>query len=172
MAVQTITVEAISHKFEKFAVMAGDKWYNTKAEFAAEWPEKPVVGDTITFDDGGKKYLGRMKIVAKGDGPRAGSAPAKSGGGGGYSSLGVEVGHASNLAMRMMEQDRMDCPHSVGSTEYYKLFIERTETVYKLMGGLKKKLGAPAAPVVTAPVEAEPKPTPVEDSSDDLSDLF
>jgi hypothetical protein len=164
MAVQTITIEAISHKFDKFAVMAGDKWYNTKAEFADEWDAKPKVGDTITFDDGGKKYLSRMRITKSAAGA-AGSAGKTD-----YN-LGVEVGHASNLAMRVMEM-KTSLPSVAGTTDFYKDFIKETETIYKLMKGLKVKLGdAPApSPVVETSPKKEEK-APVEET-EDLSDLF
>jgi len=172
MAIHKGTVEAISYKYEKFAVLIEEKWYNTKAEYAAEWPVKPAVGDVITFDDGGKKYLGKMKIVSS-PGGSAGTAKAASGG---YSNIGVEVGHASNLAMRVMEQRLTEgsglAYTEVGTAEYYKLFIKETETIYKLMKGLKAKLGEPK--VAEKPEEPVPakKAATEEADLDDLEDLF
>lgn len=169
MAIQKGTIEAISHKYEKFAVLIEEKWYNTKAEYAAEWPVKPQVGDVIQFDDGGKKYLGRMKIISS-TAPAVASAAPKSGG---YSSLGVEVGHASNLAMRMMEQGDTH-RGDIGSPEYYRQFAQYTQDVYKLMAGIKKKLGAAPEEAPAPKVEDKPEaaPEPVAAVEDDLSDLF
>ena len=152
MSIHKGTVEAISHKYDKFAVLIDEKWYNTKKEYAEEWPVKPTVGDVITFDDGGKKYLGKMKIVSS----SGSSGTPKASSGGGYSNIGVEVGHASNLAMRMMEQHTS---FDVGSVEYYKELVKRTEEVYKIMKSLKSKLGAPDVKEVKVPK----KETPVED---------
>lgn len=170
MAIQKGTIEAISHKYEKFAVLIEEKWYNTKAEFAAEWPVKPQVGDVIQFDDGGKKYLGRMKIISSTAPAVAATSTPKSGG---YSSLGVEVGHASNLAMRMMEQKiRGGYAGEVGSPEYYREFAQYIQDVYKLMTGIKKKLGSAPEEAPAPEVEAKPAPEPAPAAEDDLSDLF
>jgi len=179
MATHTGTIEAISYKYDKFAVLIEEAWYGTKAEYAAEWPVKPSVGDSISWDDGGKKYLGKMKILKSGGGSAGLVAGKAAGGSGGYSSLGVEVGHASNLAMRVMEQYQFgDAAGSMptGSVEYYKQFVKETETIYKLMKGLKTKLGAPVVAahksVETAVTVETPKAEVSEEVADDLADLF
>ena len=149
MAVHKGIIEGISHKYDKFSVVIDGNWYGTKKEYAAEWPAQPNVGDEITWDDGGKKYLGKMKIVTKGvggSGPKA-SAPR----GSTYSSLGVELGHASNLAMRIMEQSHYP-DMEVGSTDYYKDFVKTTRKVYAIMKGLREEFETPA--VTDAATEA------------------
>lgn len=67
MAEVTGVVEAISTKYDKFGILVNDKWYDTK------FPPVPAPnrGDEVTFDDGGKKYINKLRITS------AGSSPAK-----------------------------------------------------------------------------------------------
>lgn len=53
------TVEAVSRKFDKFSVLVNGGWYSTKKEWAPEVER----GDEISFDDGGKKYLSKVKVL-------------------------------------------------------------------------------------------------------------
>jgi len=166
MTIVTGTVENVSTKYEKYSIQVNGEWYGTKMEYANVKPQR---GDEVEFDNGGKKYTSRLKITKAGAG---GSAPA--GGKGGYSTLGVELGHASNLAMRMMEQTG-EC-EEVGTTEYYKQFAKYTDEMFRIMKGLrakyeeadKPKVVEEAPPVVMTAKAETPKP----ESTDDLADLF
>lgn len=169
MAVRKGVVEAISHKYDKFAVLIEGNWFNTKKEYADEWPVKPTVGAEITFDDGGKKYLGKMKVLKQG----AGAAPSGGSGGSGGGLIGVEIGHASKLAMDMALA-AVDNDFEIGSKEFYKFWAEQTLQVHSMMGRLKEKASEAQATQATqaadpAPVvitKAPPVPTPVDDDDD------
>ena len=65
-------VAAMSNKYDKFSVCVDDVWYSSKFEIPCSR------GDTVTFDNGDKKWCRQLKVVAAGGG---GSAPAPSGGG-------------------------------------------------------------------------------------------
>lgn len=96
------------------------------------------------------------------------SAATSSGGassGGGYSNLGVELGHASNLAMRMMEQEKWDV-EMVGSKEYFSAFTRYTMDVYKVMKQVRESVGAKSE----SETKAKPTETPTEDEGEE--DLF
>lgn len=101
-----------------------------------------------------------------------GSAPASSGAAKpAYSNLGVEVGHASNLAMRMMEQRGAlaDTAGVIGSPEYYREFTEYTVNMYKVMKAIRSKVES-----ADHASKSAPKPAPKEPSSADVDvdDLF
>lgn len=172
MAVRKGVVEAISHKYDKFAVLIDGNWFNTKKEYADEWPVKPTVGAEITFDDGGKKYLGKMKIVKQGAG-------ASSGGGSGAGLIGVEIGHASKLAMDMaLAVATTDKDYEIGSKEFYKFWAEQTLQVHSMMGRLKDKASGDSVPAkpAEAPVEEAPivhtTAAPTVNEEDDDFDIF
>lgn len=59
MSIVTGTVEAYSNKFDKHSILVNGKWYSSKFEIKAE------KGDTVEFDDGGKSYVRKCKVVGK-----------------------------------------------------------------------------------------------------------
>ena len=63
MATVTGVVEGVSTKFGKYSVLVNGTWYGTKEEWAHVKPNK---GDTISFDDGGRKYLSKVSVVLPG----------------------------------------------------------------------------------------------------------
>jgi len=128
MAIVTGVVEAVSTKFDKYSIQVGGTWYSTKMEWAKVQPEK---GAEVSFDNGGGKFMKNVKIISGGSGGSAGASPAK----GGFSTLGVELGHAANLAMQVSLHGS---PGAAGSPEFYKFFVEQTQTIYKVMKGLRK----------------------------------
>jgi hypothetical protein len=134
MGVQSGTVEAVSTKFDKLSVLVNEVWYSTKQEFAEEWTYKPEKGDLIQFDDGGKKFLKKVNKLGSGEVTGGSVSPSKS-----FKSntLGVELGHAANLAMTMTLKAYP--PESIGTPEFYKTFVEYTEQCKKLMSGLRAK---------------------------------
>jgi hypothetical protein len=81
MSEVTGVVQAMSNKFDKFSILLdNDVWYSSKFDISCN------KGDTVLFEDGGKKYCQRLKVVTEGAGgsthavtPRA----STSGGGGG-----------------------------------------------------------------------------------------
>lgn len=102
---------------------------------------------------------------------------AESSGGGStaqpWSNIGVEIGHASNLAMRMMEQQQAlegDLSTKVGSPEYFQEFTLNTLNVYKVMKAIRSKVESVGGVVPTAvkpeaeePSEKMAEPNPLED---------
>ena len=145
MAMVKGKVEAVSTKFDKYSVLVNDTWYATKMEWAKVKPNK---GDIIMFDDKGGKFLTKVKVL---DEASPGSAP--SAGGGRYSdNLGVELGHASNIAIRGMAQ--IDPETLVPfSKDWYQVFVKETENIYKIMKGLRNKYSG--QPVVEVKSEAK-----------------
>ena len=101
-------------------------------------------------------------VVTGADSGAGGSAPSASPVRNG--NLGVELGHASNLAMRMMEQNAsLGC--TIGSTEYYQKFAEYTVDMYKVMQGLRTKVSAPD---FTSDVKKDVEPVPVDPAVEDI----
>lgn len=148
-------VEAVSTKYGKFSVMVNDTWYGTKMEWCDDTSIQK--GDTIEFDNGGGKFLKKVKRVSASS---HGATPVSGSKSSGYSNIGVELGHASKLgfdvAIKLAE---------AGSPEFYKLFIEHTENVYKIMKSLRAKYEAGDTPKVekAEPTPKEETPAPDED---------
>lgn len=72
----TGVAEAKSNKFDKYSVLVNGTWYSSKFEIPCE------KGDTVEFDDGGRKYCQKLRVVIEG-----GSSTGKSSSG--NSDLGV-----------------------------------------------------------------------------------
>lgn len=175
-------VAAVSTKFGKFSINVNDTWYNTKQEYAPSiLPDK---GDSVEFDDGGKNYLKKLKIVKRGEGEapkpsqgtgNTGKAPSQR-----FSNLGVELGHASNLAMRVMEKRIEPGLHVTLSdvNDYLDEWEAITLDIYKRMSVMRKRLeGGPIEEKSNADLQKEvekveqraapkPKPAPVTDDDD------
>jgi hypothetical protein len=135
MAIVTGVVEGVSTKYDKYSVLVGGTWYATKMEWATVKPER---GDLVSFDNKGAKFLNNVKITSK-----AGyaGANAAAGGSSGSSSppknfnLGVELGHASNLAMRITERKWGDIDDV---TSFLDDWEGITQSVYARMQRLRK----------------------------------
>lgn len=108
-----------------------------------------------------KNIKGDVTVTSKG-GSSGGSKPS---GGGGYNNTGVELGHASNLAMRMMEQGWVNeaGPAAVGSPEYYKQFAEYTMGMYKVMKMLRGKVDAGELETTKSETKTPPPSTDIDD---------
>jgi hypothetical protein len=136
MALVKGTVEAVSTKYDKYSILVNDQWYGTKMEWARVKPNK---GDSVEFDDGGSKFLKKVKIL----GSSGGSSPAPKGG---YNQVGVEVGHATNIATQVMgqwvQQQGTESPE-VGSKAYWAKFCEVTDTVHDITEAFRTKYSAP-----------------------------
>lgn len=57
MSIVSGVVEAYSNKFDKHAILVDGKWYSSKFEIKAQ------KGDTVEFDDGGKSYVRKCRVV-------------------------------------------------------------------------------------------------------------
>lgn len=139
MAIVRGTVEGHHDKWDKWNILVNGSWYNTKLEWAKV---KPVTGDEVEFDDGGRNYTKQLKIVSKGPGgPAASSAPAKSGGKT-WSNVGVEVGHATNLAMTVTLKRYKDNEGEIGTETFYKDFVAQTDKIYQITKALRERYEA------------------------------
>jgi hypothetical protein len=164
MAMVTGTVEVAlnPNKYGKFAMLVNEVWYSTNPE----WLEnKPSKGDTVSFDDKGKKYIHNLTITGKGSFSPAASS---SGGSKGYSTLGVELGHASKLAMDMA----LTAELPVGGDEFYKFWIEHTQKVHTVMTGLRKKYESSDVVEGTASPTTVIKGATKPSATDVVSDIF
>jgi len=120
-------VEGVSTKFGKYSILVNGTWYSTKMEWAKVQPEK---GAQVSFDDGGAKFLKNVKVLSGGSSSGS-SAPAPSKG---FNSLGVELGHAANLAMQVM---LARSPVEPGTAEFYADFVDQTQAIFKVMKTLR-----------------------------------
>jgi len=149
-------VESKSRKGNSIKI-DGD-WYGTfsPADLShVEWKDEVK----FSWEPKGEYKNIKGPVVVTGADSGAGSSPSSSPTRNG--NLGVELGHASNLAMRMMEQASSP---TVGSTEYYRMFAEFTEDMYKVMQGLRAKVSAPDfTSDVVKKLDPEPVADPVED---------
>ena len=149
----TGTVEAISTKYDKFSIMVNDIWYGTKQEYADNFKALPNRGDSVEFDNGGKKFLSKLVIVGASASSGSPSSPAAKAP---YSNLGMTLGHASNIGIKIaLAGDTV-----VGSTEFYSSFINSTETVHKIMTNLNLKHAA----IAQAGASGKLTETPVTES--------
>jgi hypothetical protein len=137
MAIVTGVVEGVSTKYDKYSVLVNGTWYATKMEWATVKPEK---GDLVSFDNKGAKFLNNVKITSK-----SGYAGATAAGGSSGSSnppknfnLGVELGHASNLAMRMTEFLQEGSGKDGSANEFLDVWERNTALIYARMQRLRK----------------------------------
>jgi hypothetical protein len=166
-------VENVSTKYDKYSVQVNGTWYNTKMEYAKVKPNK---GDLVEFDDGGAKFTKNMKIVTAGAGGVYGS-PKPSAGKGSYSSLGVELGHAANLAMQMALAEAKTSSLEIGSTAFYKEFVTHTRKVKAIMQGLRDEFEGATSALPVEPADEEvvvltTKTTEPDVEKVDVTDLF
>ena len=157
-------VESMSKKGNSIKV--NGEWYSVAPQAAATALKGVAWKDEVEFlyeQKGQYKNIKGVVTVVSGTGSPAANS-SRGGNGGGYSNIGVEVGHAANLAMNMMEQQAMTSSTAlaVGSKEYYQTFAQYTLDMYKVMKGIRSKIEQPV-PVV------EPTP-PVVDSVPELED--
>jgi hypothetical protein len=135
---ETVTGQVDAVRKDGKGLCIDDVWYSS-------WDGLQVSkGDTVVFNYVKKgqynNIKGKVRVSSGGPAPSS-SAPAKK-----DFNLGVEMGHASNLAMRMMEQTLM---HSfppeqeqaleVGSDEYFRKFMEYTDNIYEIMKRMKDR---------------------------------
>jgi hypothetical protein len=74
MALVTGTVDATNDNYGKVNINVAGKWYSTKREW---WKgNDPVVGDNVTFDDGGRNYIKNYKVSSGAPAPASGGGSA------------------------------------------------------------------------------------------------
>ena len=134
MAIVNGVVKAVSTKYDKYSIKVGDTWYGTKMEWATV---KPEPGESVTFENGGGKFTKNMKITSQGSVQPAGKTDATPSAPKNYS-LGVELGHASNLAMRMTEYLSEDQGANTSPNAFLDLWERNTMLIYSRMQRLRK----------------------------------
>lgn len=87
MSIVTGVVEAKSKTKYGYGILVTGKWHNSKFEIKCE------KGDTVEFDDGGKNYCNKLKVISAGDAGT--SAPAARGGPKGSFPIGLFDGQRS-----------------------------------------------------------------------------
>ena len=164
------TITAVRKDRKGFQIDNND-WYSSWDPVTAER------GDNVVFNYVQKGQYKNIKGKVNVSGS-TGSAPVKAGGAKPNNfNLGVELGHAANLAQRVLEvmycEDQLDAADvEVGSPKYWAIFNEQTLRAYKVMKALRKKVEGGSeedeVPEVTVKVAAPP-PTP---APEDVEDLF
>jgi hypothetical protein len=178
MALVTGTVEAAHSKWDKWNILVNDKWYSTKLEYARA---KPGKGAVVEFDDGGAKFTKNLRVISEGEPYPSGGYPSPSPKSGTktYSNLGVELGHASNVAKDMAIHYSLHVDIEIGSPEWYKYWVTHTEKVYNVMKALRYKYEIPPPIVNDSSTDSETAPVVMTngskeepDSEPSLDDLF
>ena len=145
-------------------ILVNGEWYSSYKGKGLADVEK---GSSVSFDfeyskDGKYKNINGDSVRVTGQVSKGGSAPTAKA----YSSVGVELGHASKLAMDMalgfFEQTK------IGTDEFYVFWREQTVKIYKAMGKLRDQ---------AENAKAEKKPAPVEeavqdDDEEDVGSIF
>lgn len=152
----TVTGVVSAVKRDGKAICVDDNWYSS-------WDAISGVnkGDSVVFNYIKKgqynNIKGKVRVENSGVGSNSPARPA-------YSNLGVEMGHASNLAMRMIEQ-YIDSGNEleVNSPAYWKLFMEYTTNMYEVMKRLKAS---------KEEAQQSVKPTPSKSEVSDDEDIF
>ena len=167
---ETITGTITSVRKDRKGFAIGDEWYSS-------WDALDVNrGDEVLFNYVQK---GRYKNIKGSVKVTGGGAPAPKAGGfkGGNNNLGIELGHAANLAQRVMEvmycEDQLDAADvEVGGAEYWQKFSEQTLRAYKVMKALRTKVSGgeeEAAPAPEPKLEIKvPAPNPEPTLEEDI----
>lgn len=156
MNIVTGTVEKVARNG---GIMVNGEWYSSFK--GKDTSAKGVVPGTFvsfqwTPDTKGLGYKNiKMLTVTGGAAPDAistttASVPVRAG----NTNLGVELGHASKLAMDMALAQFAKSPDSIGDEAFFKQWITYTDKVYKAMAALRKAKDKPVE--VDAPKKAEP----------------
>ena len=156
---ETLSGKVESKSKKGNSIKVDGEWYST---FSSDDLDHVEWKDDVVFNwelAKGKYRNIKGKVRVSGSGAGTASPAASKGG---WSNTGVELGHAANLAMRMMEQGT---PPTVGTPEYYKQFLKYTEDMYKLMKGVRAKVDAGEA--VTGG-DTTPEATQVEEDETEL----
>jgi hypothetical protein len=135
------------------SIKVGDDWYSTfNASDLSHVNWKDTVSFSYVLKGEYRNIKGKVKITATDDSPKSK---------GGYSNLGVELGHASKLAMDM--STHKFAADDVGSPEFYKFWMNETQTIHKAMSALRTRMAEPKAEakeeVIVKKTEPEDTPT-------------
>ena len=145
-------------------ILVNGEWYSSYKGKGLADVEK---GSSVSFDfeyskDGKYKNINGDSVRVTGQASKGGSAPpAKA-----YSTVGVELGHASKLAMDMALKYFTE-EGKIGTDEFYIFWREHTVKVYKAMGKLRDQ--AENAKTAKQPVAEAPEQ---DDDEEDVGSIF
>jgi hypothetical protein len=156
----TGVVEAKAVKGMNTSILIGGEWYSSYKGAGLASIEKGSTVDFLWKPDA--KGMGFRNIIASTVKNLGGSTPAPSGVVGkayvpaakAYSTLGVELGHASNLAMEMCL--KMDSQFDPGTEEFYKAWVHHTDKIFTIMQKIRASKEKADAPVVAVSKVPEP----------------
>lgn len=159
----TGVVEAKAIKGMNTSILIGGEWYSSYKGAGLASVEKGSTVDFLWKPD--VKGMGFKNIIASTvknlGGPttpvgaastgKAYTPPARKE----YSTLGVELGHASNLAMEMCLGMPGVAP---GSDEFYKAWVHHTDKIFTIMQKIRASKEGVAAPAAVVAKPATPEP--------------
>jgi hypothetical protein len=135
------------------SIKIGEDWYGA---FKGKGLETVEQGHTVQIEwdyDKTGKYRNIKSVMVVGGAARAPAQASGGSSGGGYSNLGVELGHASKLAMDLVLN--MHDPRNVGDDDFYADWAKHTRKVYKTMQALRAEFSKPTEAAPVAPKEEE-----------------
>lgn len=142
-------------------IMVNGDWYSSFK--GKDTTAKGIaIGNAVTFewtpDTKGLGYKNIKSLTITGSAPADTSPSAAVAVRSSNNNLGVELGHASKLAMDMAIAYFSTLPGSaeVGSEDFYKFWIQNTDKVFKAMSILRKAKDKPEVTVAEAPKKADP----------------
>ena len=158
----TGVVEAKAVKGMNTSILIRGEWYSSFKGAGLASIEKGSTVDFLWKPDA--KGMGFRNIIASTVKNLGGSSPVAAGSVGKpyipparkeYSTLGVELGHASNLAMEMCLGMAGIDP---GSDEFYKAWVHHTDKIFTIMQKIRASKEAVAAPATVVAKPATPEP--------------
>lgn len=158
MSTETGIVEAVKVTPTQTALLVNGSWYSSYRGTATKGINK---GDAVELDWAFDK-TGKWKNIKRAVVTLAGAALPASSGGSSYvpkSNIGIELGHASKLAMDVVLQAASAGSLEFGDDQFYKEFVKHTHKIFKIMHKLRT--------TVEAHPEGAPAPTPAAAKADE-----
>jgi len=159
----TGVVEAKAVKGMNTSIMVNGEWYSSFKGAGLSGIEKGTAVDFLWKPD--TKGMGFKNIIASTiknlGGGTSGPVRAITGVGTGpsrkeYSTLGVELGHASNLAMELMiAKSNMGGGLVIGDDSFYKEWVHHLDKIFTIMQKIRQKKEQDSKPVL------DPAPEPI-----------
>jgi hypothetical protein len=141
----------VERKNDRGSILVNGEWYSS---YQGKHTGSVNPGDVVSIGyklspDGKWKNIQFLNKTGTAPVPAAGTSAPSGGGWQPRNNLGVELGHASNLAMTIAIAVADGEEMIVGGEEFYKLWLDHTNKVYKVMSKLRslkeKELATPPA---------------------------
>ena len=160
---ETISGEVAAVRKDGKGLCIDDVWYSS-------WDKLKVErGDNVVFNYVTKGTFNNIKgaVRISTSAPAAGKAGPRP-----NNLLGVELGHASNLAQRMLELHYTNSQVDVESKEYLKHFASQTLKVYEVMQNIRQAIANKDAKVEEKKEVPSDNPHLTAPAKSDDLDLF